>query len=213
MSSPVGRTTSRPSKNCRVTPVLKSAGAAGVVGYIASSCGLRETCRVWWIEQSPGFYSRMQISCDHSGFDNGNEIHRIDLENPVQSSHSNDDAAGNRYRSAGIPHATASGYERNPFCIGQDNDPGNFRSCPRKHHHIRWMKSFRRIRAVLPNGLGVCQNIRTTHNGAQFVGEIGNLHGEIIKAQPVMDGREGLSRRRTEGHETEKTEEFVVSCV
>src|SRR5439155_976857 len=97
--------------------ILERPRSADIMSDVASDGAFLETGRVGQVEQSLSLSCFVEITCDDTRFDDGEEIDGIDLEDAVHAAHRNDDAAVDRYGAAGITDTSAAGDDRYLFTI------------------------------------------------------------------------------------------------
>ncbi len=118
-------------------PVLERARPAGALGDVAADDRLPQRRRVRRIEEPDLLDRVLEIAGDDVGFDDGDEVGFVDLEDAVHPLERDHDAAARRDRAAGVAGAAAARHHRDPVLRAEAHDRRDLRGRCREARRCR----------------------------------------------------------------------------
>ena len=129
---------------CRA--VFERARPPGALGDVAANGRLPQPGRIGRIEQSDMLNGILEVAGDDIRLDASEEIHLIDLENPVHPFERHHNAASYGDGATCVTRAAASYDDRNAFIVAERGELSDLLSRGRKHDEIG--------RRTLPRAIG-----------------------------------------------------------
>ena len=157
--------------------VLERARPAGALGDVPADDGLPQRRRVRRIEEPDLLDGVLEIAGDDVGFDDGDEVGFVDLEDAVHPLERDHDAAPRRDRPAGVAGAAAPRHHRHPVFGAQPDNRRDLRGVPGSTTMSAGMPALERIGAVDRARLLVGADVLRTECRLELGEDVGGQRG------------------------------------
>jgi len=105
--------------------ILDAAGTAGILRHVAAKGGKLEGCRVRGVEETEFLHRQLELLGDHPRLHLGDQVLRVDAQDPVEAGHHQNDAAPLGERAACKTAPRAAGEDRDLLPVGKLQHRGN----------------------------------------------------------------------------------------